>query len=144
MIVKRLRYTRENLDLKQKDLIKLFKVTSSTISGWETGKDTIPLRQLIKYANKFKYSLDYLFGFKDYNEEYLPLTIDLKQIGKNLRIIRKSNSKTQQEIANIMNTSTSGYSHYENGRNLITTTFLYNLSLIYDDFSADKILGRKK
>lgn len=144
MIVKRLRYTRESLDLKQKDLTKLFQVTSSTISGWETGKDTIPLRQLIKYANKFNYSLDYLLGIKDFNEKYSPLKIDLKIIGKNLRITRKQHSKTQEEIAKMINASTSGYSHYENGRNLITTTFLFNLSLIYKDFSVDKILGRTK
>ena len=43
MKVKRLRETRENLDLKQIDLTDLFGVTYSTISGWETGKDTIPL-----------------------------------------------------------------------------------------------------
>lgn len=144
MIVKRLRYTRESMDLKQKDLTKLFQVTSSTISGWETGKDTIPLRQIIKYANKFNYSLDYLFGLKDYNEKYYPLNIDLKLIGNNLRKIRKQHSKTQQEIATTINVNTSGYAHYENARNLIPTTFLFNLSLIYDNFSIDKILGRKK
>ena len=56
MIIKNLRYTRENLGLKQKDLTTLFNVTYSTISGWETGKDTIPLKQLIKYANKYNFN----------------------------------------------------------------------------------------
>lgn len=143
MIVKRLKYTRETLDLKQKDLTTLFEVKQATISGWETGKDTIPLKQLIKYANKYNYSLDYLFGLKDYNEEYEPLIIDLNIIGKNLRIIRKQHNKTQQNIADILNTNASGYAHYENARNLIPTTFLFNLSLIYKNFSIDKILGRK-
>jgi bacteriophage CI repressor helix-turn-helix domain len=64
MIVKNFKYTRENLGLKQKDLTNLFNVTYSTISGWETGKDTIPLKQLIKYANKYNLSLDYLFGLR--------------------------------------------------------------------------------
>ena len=88
--------------------------------------------------------MDYLFGLKDYNKEYLPLEIDLKLIGKNLRKIRKQNSKTQQEVANVINTTSSGYAHYENAGNLIPTSFLYNLSLIYDDFSIDEILGRKR
>lgn len=144
MIIKRLKYTRQAMDLNQKDLTSLFEVKQSTISGWETGKDTIPLKQLIKYANKFNYSLDYLFGLKDYNEKYEPLNIDLTLIGKNLRIIRKQNGKTQQNIADILNTNASGYAHYENARNLIPTTFLYNLSLIYKNFSIDHILGRKK
>ena len=67
MIVKNFKYTRENLGLKQKDLTNLFNVTYSTISGWETGKDTIPLKQLIKYANKYNLSLDYLFGLNKDN-----------------------------------------------------------------------------
>lgn len=144
MIIKNFRYTREGLDLKQKDLTNLFNVSPSTISGWETGKDTMPLKHLIKYANEFNFSLDYLFGLTESNDEYLPLDIDLKLIGKNLRIIRKQNKKTQQDIAKIINTSSSCYAHYENARNLISTTFLFNLSLIYKDFSFDKILGREK
>lgn len=144
MIIKNFRYTREGLDLKQKDLTNLFNVSPSTISGWETGKDTMPLKHLIKYANEYNFSLDYLFGLSESNDEYLPLDIDLKLIGKNLRIIRKQNKKTQQDIAKIINTSSSCYAHYENARNLISTTFLFNLSLIYKDFSFDKILGREK
>lgn len=144
MIVKNFRFSRETLDLKQKDLTTLFDVMPSTISGWETGKDTIPLKQLIKYANKYNLSLDYLFGLKDYNELYHPLEVNLELIGKNLRIKRKQNNKTQQDIARIINTNSSGYAHYENGRNLIPTSFLYNLSMIYDNFSIDEILGRKK
>ena len=132
------------MDLKQKELTSLFDVTSSTISGWETGKDTMPLRQLIKYANKYNYSLDYFFGLKEQNEFYKPLEIDLPLIGKNLRIIRKQHNKTQTEIATSINTTASGYAHYENARNLIPTSFLFNLSLIYKNFSIDKILGRKK
>lgn len=42
MVVKNLRDSRESLDLKQKDIAELFKVNFTTVSGWETGKDTIP------------------------------------------------------------------------------------------------------
>lgn len=144
MIVKNLRYSREQLDLKQKDLTELFNVTYSTISGWETGKDTIPLRQLIKYANKYNYSLDYLFGLKNDNEDYESLEIDLNIIANNLKQIRKENKKTQQYIGDVLNTSSSAYAHYENARYLIPTSFLYNLSYIYKNFSIDEVLGRKK
>lgn len=144
MIVKRLRETREELELKQKELTDFFGVTFSTISGWETGKDTIPLKQLIKYANEYNYSLDYLFGLKKHNEQYKPLTIDLKVIGNNLRKIRRTHGKTQQEVADALNTSQSSYAHYENARYLIPTSFIYGLSKIYKNFSIDEILGRKK
>ena len=65
MIVKNLRYCRENLELKQKEIAEILGVTYSTVSGWETGKDTIPLKQLIEFANKFNLSLDYLFGLNN-------------------------------------------------------------------------------
>ena len=51
MIVKNLRYCRENLEIKQKEIAEILGVTYSTVSGWETGKDTIPLKQLIEFAN---------------------------------------------------------------------------------------------
>lgn len=142
MIIKNLRYTRENLGLKQKDLTTLYNVTYSTISGWETGKDTIPLKQLIKYANKYNFSLDYLFGLTNTNKPYLPLKIDLDIISKNLTVIRKKNKKTQAQIAKVLNTSAGGYAHYENSRYLIPTNFIYSLALYYKDFSIDKVLGR--
>lgn len=144
MKVKRLRETRENLDLKQIDLTDLFGVTYSTISGWETGKDTIPLKQLIKYANKYNYSLDYLLGITDKNIEYKDLKINLNTLATNLRKKRKQYGKTQQQIADIINTSQSSYAHYENARYLMPLNFLYNLSKIYKDISIDEMLGRKK
>lgn len=144
MIVKRLRETREALEIKQKELTDLFDVTYSTISGWEIGKDTIPLKQLIKYANKYKYSLDYLFGLTDKNIVYKPLTLDLNLIADNLRHKRKSAGLTQQYVADKINTSQASYAHYENARYLIPTSFLYNLKDVYEDLSIDEILGRKK
>lgn len=140
MKVKRLRETRENLDLKQIDLTDLFGVTYSTISGWETGKDTIPLKQLIKYANKYNYSLDYLLGLTDKNIEYKDLKINLNTLATNLRKKRKQYGKTQQQIADIINTSQSSYAHYENARYLMPLNFLYNLSKIYNDLSVDEML----
>ena len=142
MIIKNLRYTRENLGIKQKDLTTLFNVTYSTISGWETGKDTIPLKQLIKYANKYNFSLDYLFGLTNTNKSYMPLEIDLDVISKNLKDIRKQNKRTQEQISKVLNTSSGGYAHYENSRYLIPTNFIYNLAPYYKDFSIDKVLGR--
>jgi len=144
MIVKRLRETRETLEIKQKELTDLYGVTYSTISGWEIGKDTIPLKQLIKYANKYKYSLDYLFGLTDKNVEYKSLTLDLNLIADNLRHKRKSAGLTQQYVADKINTSQASYAHYENARYLIPTSFLYNLKDVYENLSIDEILGRKK
>lgn len=133
------------MDLKQKDFAEMFGVHFATVSGWETGKDTIPLERLIEYANRFNFSLDYLFGITKQNDtSYLPLEIDLNVIAQNLRKIRKSHNLTQEDVAKRINTSQASYAHYENSVNLIPTTFLYNLTDIYKPFSIDKLLGRKK
>lgn len=144
MIIKNFKYSREMLDVKQKDIAELFNVHFSTVSGWETGKDTIPIERLVDYANHYNYSLDYLFGIKNYNEEYLPLTLDLNLIAHNLKILRKKNNYTQEKLAKKLNTNQASYAHYENATNMIPTVFLYNLTTVYKHFSIDKLLGRKK
>jgi len=145
MIVKNFKESREMLDIKQKDIAEYFNVNFSTVSGWETGKDTIPLRRLIDYANHYNYSLDYLFGMtRDSNNQYLPLEIDLELIATNLRKIRKKHNLTQEEVAKKLNTTQASYAHYELAQNLIPTAFLYNLTKIYKPFSIDQLLGRKK
>lgn len=133
------------MELRQKDIAMLFGLNFTTVSGWETGKDTIPLYRLIAYANHFNFSLDYLFGLTNKNILYNnDIQIDLNYIGTNLRKLRRLNSLTQVEVADKLNTTQAAYSHYENGINLIPTTFLYGLTKIYIPFSIDKLLGRKR
>lgn len=144
MLIINLRKSRELLKIKQKDVAKILKVDVSTVSGWETGKDMIPLKKLVEYSNYFHYSLDYLFGINKVNIEYEPLIINLQMIANNLKNIRKQNSLSQEYVAKKINTTQSAYSHYETATNLITTTFLFNLTKIYDSFSIDEVLGREK
>ena len=106
MIVKNFKESREILDIKQKDIAEYCNVNFSTVSGWETGKDTIPLRRLIEYANHYNYSLDYLFGLsRNNNNTYLPLEIDLELIASNLRKLRKKHNFTQEDVAKKLNTT---------------------------------------
>ena len=87
MIVRRLKDTREDLDLTQEKIGKTLNVDKTTVSGWETGKDTIPLRKLIIYCNKFEFTLDYIFGLTRTNTYRNPITIDLNKIGNNIKNI---------------------------------------------------------
>ena len=86
MILKNFKESREIIDIKQKDIAEFFNINFSTVSGWETGKDTIPIRRLIEYANHYNFSLDYLFGLTRINKEYYPVTIDIEHVAKNLRL----------------------------------------------------------
>ena len=144
MLNNNIKYCREELEMTQEELGYVFGVTGATVSGWETGKDTIPLKRLIEYANKYGYSLDYLFGLTRTNINYKPIILDIELLSKNLRILRKQNKMTQAMVAEKINTTQPAYAHYELGTNLITTTFLFNLTKIYQPFSIDALFGREK
>ncbi len=60
--ITRIRDLREDNDLKQKDLAKILSVDQSTYSDYENGRINVPIEQLIKIADFYNVSLDYLVG----------------------------------------------------------------------------------
>lgn len=65
MIIQRIRDLREDSDKKQVELARYLNIDQSTYSDYETGKINIPLEQLIKIADFYNVSLDYLVGRDD-------------------------------------------------------------------------------
>lgn len=61
----RIRNLREDRDLRQKDLAAVLCIDQSTYSDYENGIINIPIEALIKIADFYKVSLDYLVGRKD-------------------------------------------------------------------------------
>ena len=144
MLRTRLKDSRERLEMTQKQVALIFGVHESTVSGWETGKDPIPLAKLIKYCNLFDYSLDYILYISNTNDKYeKTYKIDRTLIGKNLRQIRIKNNHSQETVANFIKISQSCYSNYEKGKELINTFALYTIAKTYN-VSIDKLLGRIK
>ena len=62
---KRIRDLREDRDLKQSDIATLLKCTQSCYSLYENGQRDIPTDVLIKLANYYNVSIDYLLGRTD-------------------------------------------------------------------------------
>ncbi|MGN0529600.1 MAG: helix-turn-helix domain-containing protein [Eubacterium sp.] len=60
--MERIRDLREDNDLKQKDLALYLSVDQSTYSDYENGRINIPLDMLIKIADYYNVSLDYIAG----------------------------------------------------------------------------------
>ena len=142
MIDNNLKYARENIEMTQKELGYVFGVHESTISGWETGKDTIPLTKLVRFCNLYNYSLDYIVGFERKNKEYDDkIKLDKKKIGLKLKTIRKKLNITQQQIADKCGISQTTYSNYELGVNLISTITLYTICKEYK-ISIDEFLRK--
>ena len=54
--------------MTQEELGLIFGVTRKTISGWENAYDNMPLPKMIRFANDYKYSLDYISGLSRKNK----------------------------------------------------------------------------
>ncbi|MCI9269161.1 MAG: helix-turn-helix transcriptional regulator [Lawsonibacter sp.] len=65
MTFSRIRDLREDSDKKQIELAKYLNIDQSTYSDYENGKINIPIEQLIKIADFYNVSLDYLVGRDD-------------------------------------------------------------------------------
>ena len=65
MYFSRIRDIREDHDLRQIDLAKILSVDQSTYSDYENGKINVPIEVLIKLADYYHVSIDYLVGHTD-------------------------------------------------------------------------------
>lgn len=133
---------REDFNLKQKDIASVLGITQQSYSLWENGSKIIPLKHLNNLCNYYNLSMDYVIGLsniKYYN--VINKKIDKKIIGNRLKLFRKEKNITQEELANILNTTHSTISAYENGKTTILTAFAYEICKKYN-ISMDYLCGR--
>lgn len=80
ILTNNIKYCREELEMTQEELGYVFGVKGTTVSGWENNNDTMPLPKMVKFANMYHYSLDYITGLSRKNE-YTPIKkLDKKEI----------------------------------------------------------------
>ena len=63
----RIRDLREDMDLRQVDVANATGIDQKTLSNYETGKTNPDSTSLIKLANFFGVSIDYLVGYSSIN-----------------------------------------------------------------------------
>lgn len=66
----RIRNLREDRDLYQKDIAKILGTSQQYYSEYENGKRPIPIVHLMKLADFYHVSLDYLVGMTDEIKPY--------------------------------------------------------------------------
>lgn len=66
----KIRDIREDKDLTQKQLSKILNCTQQTYSRYETGEITIDINNLIKLADFYNTSTDYLLGLTKETKPY--------------------------------------------------------------------------
>ena len=139
ILTNNIKYCREELEMTQEELGYVFGVKGTTVSGWENNNDTMPLPKMVKFANMYHYSLDYITGLSRKNEYTLIKKLDKKEIGIKLKDIRKKLGLTQKQIANECMITQQSYSLYENGKTLVTSLVLYTICYNHK-LSIDNIL----
>ena len=133
---------REDNNLSQRDLASILKVSKSTYARWETKEQIISLPRLVDFCNYFQISMDYALNLSNVNKYKNPISsLDRKLIGHNLKLIRQKNNLTQQDIANLLNTSHSTISAYESGKTTLLTAFALQIVYKYN-LSLDWLCGR--
>ena len=85
----RIKDLREDMDLRQSDLAKATGIDQRTISNYETGKTKPDSDALIKLADFFNVSIDYLVGRVPFNTPNDPNRWELiKKIQKDLEKLK--------------------------------------------------------
>lgn len=70
MMYKRIRDLREDCDLNQTKIAEFLGMSQTGYSKYETGENDIPTTILIKLADFYNTSVDYLLGITDCKERY--------------------------------------------------------------------------
>ncbi len=146
MIDKNLRLIslREEANLTIQDVSLLLKLDKDTYGKYERNYLTIPLKHLIFISDYFNVSIDYILNLnknKNYLNSKKTNTINTKDIGLRLKSFRKDKKLTQVKLAQFLGTSHPTITNYENGKHLISTSFLYSICKKYN-ISADYLLGK--
>lgn len=142
MKIRRLKSIREEKELTQAKVADILHVDRSTYTGWELGRDTIPLVRLNVICRTFNVSFDYIMGLSNNLESYEEIDVNAKVIGNNLKKFRKDKKLPQKAIFTELNTTSSTWSAYETGKVIIKTDFLYTVCKKYN-LSVDKMLSSK-
>jgi transcriptional regulator with XRE-family HTH domain len=69
-VYNRLRDLREDADLTQTQIAKYLGMSQTGYSKYETGENDIPTQVLIKLAQHYKTSVDYILGLSDDKTPY--------------------------------------------------------------------------
>lgn len=105
MFAKRITKLREEKKLFQKDIADIFNIEQATVSNWENGKRIPDSEMLIKLANYFEVSVDYLLGNDTpftANEEELKEIEVLKNLLKKNGYMKDNEDLSKEELDKLL------------------------------------------
>ncbi len=138
----KLKELRNEYNITQKEMADILGIKRSSYNQFEQQYDIIPINRLNQIANYFNVSIDYILNLntiKSYDNNLKDLNNYI--IKNRIKTLRKELKLTQIKMAEVLNTVQPVIANYENGKNLISTPFLYTLCKTYN-ISADYLLGK--
>lgn len=142
MYFERIKFTREESDLTQREIASILNIKRGIYTAMENGQVSFSLEKIEELADYYNLSIDYLVGLTNTKRYTInPKKANLNDLGKKIRKVRKKIRQSQENFATDLNMKQPSYGAYESGRTAIKLDKLYILAKTYG-FSIDKLLGK--
>ena len=134
----RLRGLRKGKDLNQTQIAAVLRISQRGYSKYETGENKIPPEVLLRLADFYGVSVDYLLG-RDETPAAQPPRGGSGRL--QLAALRREHAMTQAQAAALLGCSASLYAKYERGERPLPLPLAVKLADLYG-VTLDRLAGR--